>query len=440
MPRLSLCMIARDEAELLPRCLESVRGLVDEIIVVDTGSQDATVEVARQFGAEIGHFDWCDDFSAARNSSLEFATGDWILVLDADEVMQPQSASALREAMGRREDAFLLPVENLTGSGSEAERQTVWLLRLFRNRPEIRFSGRVHEQVTESLEALKLGIGYCLAPIRHDGYLQTRIAERDKYDRNLKILNASLEAQPQDAYAWYQLGKTLLAMGRAADARAPLENSLNLLAAATQPETYAYYPMAFAHLASAREALDGKEAALEVLAGGIVRLPESAELRYRQGIYLRELGKNEDALGAFQAGFHLTSRAKAGDRNSLPGRLATAIGDLLLQRGACQEAIASYRKAIELSESHAHEPYLKLANALLHIEDLAGATQAYEEVVQRSPEQFGAQLALGTLRFEMGDMEAALRALEAADRLKPGMPDIHMLIGECKKRGSTLKS
>lgn len=439
MPKLSLCMITRDEAELLPRCLESVRGIVDEIIVVDTGSADATVEVAQQYGAVIGHFVWCEDFAAARNSSLELATGDWILVLDADEVLLGQAGKALREAMNGEAGAFLLPVENLTGLGLEAERHTVWLLRLFRNHPAIRFAGRVHEQVTSSLEALGLAIGHCPAPIRHDGYLQARIAERDKYDRNLKILESTLETHPEDAYAWYQFGKTLLAMGRNSEARAPLETCLSLLAGEAQPQTYAFYPMAFAHLAAAVEALAGQEAALEVLGSGISRLPESAELHYRKGIYLRELGQNEAALAAFQTGFQLAAQ-KGDELLNLQSWLATAIADLHGMRGEIQEAIAYYRKGIDLSGATSHPLFLKLANALLQIDDLPGATQAYEEAVKRDPGQFGAQLALGTLYFELGNMAGALQALESADRLQPGMQDIRMLIAECKKLQGTLKS
>ena len=82
---ISLCMIVKNEGHNLHRCLQSVQGFVNQIIVVDTGSEDNTVEIARSYGAEVHFFEWCDDFAAARNHSLSFATGDWILVLDADE-------------------------------------------------------------------------------------------------------------------------------------------------------------------------------------------------------------------------------------------------------------------------------------------------------------------------------------------------------------------
>ena len=106
---LSLCMIARDEASFLERCLASAAPHVDEIIVVDTGSTDGTVRVARAAGAEVSEFEWVDDFAEARNASLRAASGDWILLLDCDEVIAERDWSALRDAVARQgADAYRL--------------------------------------------------------------------------------------------------------------------------------------------------------------------------------------------------------------------------------------------------------------------------------------------------------------------------------------------
>ena len=90
-PKLSVCMIVRDEEKNLPRCLESVESVADELIIVDTGSKDNTISIAKDFGAKIFHFEWCDDFSAARNQYLKYATGNWILQIDADEELLLES-------------------------------------------------------------------------------------------------------------------------------------------------------------------------------------------------------------------------------------------------------------------------------------------------------------------------------------------------------------
>ena len=102
-PAISLCMIVRDEEATLARCLEAAQPFVDEIVIVDTGSQDGTIEIAERFGARIIHEVWEDDFSAARNRSLEEARCEWILTLDADEVISPEAGAALRKIVARKE-------------------------------------------------------------------------------------------------------------------------------------------------------------------------------------------------------------------------------------------------------------------------------------------------------------------------------------------------
>lgn len=115
---ISLCMIVKNEEALLDKCLSSVHGLVDEIIVVDTGSTDRTVEIAQAHGARIEHFKWCDDFAAARNYSLGFARGEWILILDADESLNPADHAAIRALTTRGGDAFAFVLRNYFFSGN----------------------------------------------------------------------------------------------------------------------------------------------------------------------------------------------------------------------------------------------------------------------------------------------------------------------------------
>src|SRR5580693_253427 len=114
--RLSLCMIVRDEQEMLPRCLAAVAGVVDELVIVDTGSTDETVEIARSFGAHVIHHEWTGSFAQARNVSFDAATGDWLIYLDADEVLVGEDAATLRSLTGRTwREAFYLVETNYTG-------------------------------------------------------------------------------------------------------------------------------------------------------------------------------------------------------------------------------------------------------------------------------------------------------------------------------------
>jgi hypothetical protein len=152
--RLSLVMIVRDEEEMLPRTLEAIKPAVDEIIIVDTGSTDSTIEIARSFGAKVIEREWTGSFSEARNASLEAATGDWWIYLDADEVLVSEDVDRLRALAGQTwREAFFLHETNFTGDEGTGISVVHSALRMFRNRPKYRFSGRLHEQIAYHLPA-----------------------------------------------------------------------------------------------------------------------------------------------------------------------------------------------------------------------------------------------------------------------------------------------
>lgn len=198
MKQLALVMIVRDEAASIARCLESVRGLVDEIVVLDTGSRDATPEIARSHGAQVHRFDWCDDFAAARNAALDHASSAWNLVLDADEWLESGTRAALAEVLAGPPVIGLLPVTSEFDIQGRVERSVSWNARLLPR--EVRYAGRVHEQPVSSLLRRRLALD-----VRHDGY---RLASlMPKLARNEALLLRALEEAPGDPYLLYQLGK-----------------------------------------------------------------------------------------------------------------------------------------------------------------------------------------------------------------------------------------
>lgn len=190
---LSVCMIVKNEAELLGRCLASVSAAADQIIVVDTGSTDATCDVARKFGAQVYESPWRDDFSFSRNVSLDHATGKWILWLDADDVVPEASIARLVELRGREADrvyGFIVRNERPGNTGSEFTQA-----RMFPNRPELRFERRIHEQIMPSALRAGLSLELCDVVIEHHGYAdpdQLRLKAR----RNVRLL---LEEYPEVA-------------------------------------------------------------------------------------------------------------------------------------------------------------------------------------------------------------------------------------------------
>ncbi|MBU0753984.1 MAG: glycosyltransferase family 2 protein [Planctomycetes bacterium] len=202
---ISACMIVRDEEKRLPGCLDSLRSVVDEIIVVDTGSEDRTMAVAEAKGAKVFAQPWKDDFSAARNAALGKATGNWILVLDADERLEKIGYQAFRAPLqDPNKLGFLLTLTNLSEQGSSS----VQLLRLFRNMEALRFSGVIHERIDPALQRIApdagLALGVHPARIVHQGYLETVRREKEKDDRDLRMLRKQLALDPTDSFYWYK--------------------------------------------------------------------------------------------------------------------------------------------------------------------------------------------------------------------------------------------
>ena len=236
-PRLSVCMIVKNEERFLGQCLASVKDIADELIVIDTGSTDRTIEIAREHGAQVGHFEWCNDFAAARNASIATATGDWILFLDADEELSPAEKHYLPALLNSNNVALIrLPLIN-THQGPISKSI---LPRLYRNIPAIQFLGCVHEGVYTALLKIskewqmEISVGDLL--ILHHGYTAEVISERNKVQRNYELLLKALEERPNEAYFYMQLGLELRRMDRLAESFDAYAKALNL--AETQPNQF----------------------------------------------------------------------------------------------------------------------------------------------------------------------------------------------------------
>ncbi|WP_186333691.1 glycosyltransferase family 2 protein [Paenibacillus xylanexedens] len=212
-------MIVKDEAGPLQRCLNAVRDVVDEIIVMDTGSVDDTIEIARRHGAIVIRTEWNGDFSEARNLSLAAATKPWILVLDADEVWVQTSqmkAELMQLLAASRDDVwgYWIQVTSLLGVSGE-ERVTDAVCRLFRNDPRIAFQGRIHEEIASSIMALApQGVLHSGLEVIHYGYLEQVITTKNKGARNMQLIRSALNQegdQPELLYAlaaeWFQQAK-----------------------------------------------------------------------------------------------------------------------------------------------------------------------------------------------------------------------------------------
>jgi glycosyltransferase involved in cell wall biosynthesis len=217
-PFISLCMIVRDEEPYLRRCLESFQGSYDELIVVDTGSRDGTVEIARQFDARVEQFEWRDDFGAARNYACGLAGGAWIVMPDGDEYLGPEGIGPRVPDMLRqvpeRVDKLLIECRTLLGEGI----LTGLVDRVFRNRPDLRWKYRIHEVIETPRERTVMTHDFYLL---HDNALKRRQdmrVSREREEMYLRALVLDVEDYPDDPRPLFYLAGTLYGAGRYGEA------------------------------------------------------------------------------------------------------------------------------------------------------------------------------------------------------------------------------
>lgn len=227
-PTISLCMIVRNEEKHLSECLASAAPHVDEIIVVDTGSTDRTIEIAQSHGARIYHFKWVQDFALARNESLRHATGDWILQLDADERLDLATRSnGLRKTIRTPGvTAFAVPIRSHLMEQGKPTYSVNYNYRLFKRLPEIRFEREVHESIEFSLERTAAKTAYADFVIEHIGYNIDTEEIQKKLARNLEILKTCLQKDPGSPYILYYLANTYRVLGRFDEAIEIFEQSI----------------------------------------------------------------------------------------------------------------------------------------------------------------------------------------------------------------------
>jgi tetratricopeptide (TPR) repeat protein len=230
---LSAAIITRDEAEHLPGCLASIAGLVDEIVLVDTGSTDATIDLARAAGAKVTQRPWNDDFAAARNAALDLARGRWILYIDADERLL--ASAELRDRLATT-NAVAGLVRFRAGHHYTRYRE----YRLFRNRPDIRFHGAIHETMVPDIHRLVAAEGASIedmpAEIIHLGYDGD---QEPKHRRNLPLLQRAVEQDPDRIYLWFHLGVVHEGLGDADAAEAAWARGVAVARRRAEPSVFA---------------------------------------------------------------------------------------------------------------------------------------------------------------------------------------------------------
>jgi glycosyltransferase involved in cell wall biosynthesis len=297
-PELSLCLIARDEERRIRECLTSIAPFVDEMVVVDTGSVDRTRQIARACGARVFDFPWVDCFATARNASLDQARGRWIFWMDADDVIPEESARRLRELIRRAPDggvAYQVQVRIPPGPGEFSE-SAVDHVKLFPNRPDLRFEHRLHEQILPALRRAGLEVCFSDLYVIHQNYDRSEEGQTKKRQRDFRLLDLDLRDRPDHPFVLFNLGMTHLFATHDYEVAAHyLRRSL-----ASSDWRDSIVRKAYALLATARTCLQEWETALAANEEGRSHYPEDAELLFQAGDLYQRVDRHEEARQALE--------------------------------------------------------------------------------------------------------------------------------------------
>lgn len=403
MGTISLCVIAKDEEDLLPDLLASVKGAVDEIVFVDTGSQDATIEIAKAAGARVFHHVWQNDFSAARNAALAQAKGDWVLVLDCDERLVPGAAIALRQAVQRDDfDLGMLPLYNAAHvdasvqdvlSGKARKGEPSLLPRLLRKDSDLRWTGRIHETVAEWYKLGPKRIAELPVKIIHLGYAETVIEEKKKAERNLFLLEQACAEQPENSSMWSHLARVHINAGKndaawevATQGWAALEATI-AKGDFSQEASPLVTVIAFLALNKDDEAL-GLEVLDQARAWNVVH-PNLELLRGACHVARVLKGGVDQGVVLEQAIECFTNAVQMGEKlwaeECMPGATSwaawTRIGSVRLLQDRWEEAYAAFSQALSAKANHM-EAALGIVEAQLGMADSEAALRTVEPLLQ----------------------------------------------------------
>ena len=431
MDTISLCMITKDEEDFFPQCLDSVKTLVDEIVIVDTGSTDKTVAIAKSYGAKIYHHPWENDYSKHRNQSITYATGDWILIMDADEVIAERDRDKIKALLSSTNaDGFLftlrnyestLNLANVTVNPDDYEEGRGYpgfiandLIRLFRNDPAICFTGKVHETVTETFRQAKRTLFNTGIPIHHYGKAR-KDRTRQKQELYLKLGEERLKDNPHD-------------------------------------------PMAYKGLADQYLDIGMPDRALEVSNRGMALFPEMVELRFNCGLSLDRLGRRKEAveeyawvlvrkpdhLGAchnlaqiYYSGQCYDKAASVLDKGIHNGIRHPAIffllGQVYFALGYWDKSLKSIEHVSEIQENY---PNINYHKAILFLKKNMpdAAISALEREIKTGGNLIAAYNLLGEIALMLGDTQSAAQFFQKVLSINPNDPTAKAHLEKIKTR------
>jgi len=377
--KISLCMIVKNEETTLPRCLGSVKGFVDEIVVLDTGSTDKTPQIAEQFGAKVYYFTWNNNFSSARNQALKYVTGDWVLVLDADETLTSEIIPLLKSVLLKEEYLVINLVRQEVGS---TQSPYSLVSRLFRNHPNIYFDRPYHALIDDSVTTILTQepcweVGYLPGvAILHTGYQKSVINALHKYAKASAAMEEFFANHPHDAYVCSKLGALYVHNHKINQGMDLLNQGLNQLIANQVNEDINYdilyelhyhLGIAYTHLQDLSSAIHHYQAAVKLPIYSLLKLGGYNNL----GNLLKNLGDLPAAKIAYETAIKIDPNFVIGYYN---------LGMVCKAMGLFSQAIDCYNHAINLNPDYA-EAYQNLGVVLLKIGHVSASLEAFEYAI-----------------------------------------------------------
>ena len=393
MVRLSACLIVKNEEILLPRCLGSIRSFVDEIIVVDTGSSDNTIEIARSYGSQVYNFEWVDDFSAARNESLRYATGDWILYIDADESVDESNADKIRRVIARK-DIMAVTVRQCIPQRSDNIATAFYseYCRIFLRHPGIRFEGIVHEQILPSIERLGGKVQRTDIVINHWAYAITGEKKYRRAERNLKYLLKEKMRVPKDPFVHLNLGMTYRELGQNDSSMNAFHTAITLDDGQIKRELIGQVHLNLSKLYMER----GDVSKATYHAKQAAALAPANPLPVYLLATLAVVGGNHKLAASHLEAVISIAKGETG----IPSEVEVDLSRAYLELGSCHSAVGDllgaeqdFVKSIEYSHTTAL-PYMLLGNCLFMRGDYTMAKVMFQRALSLDPLLEGAQQGL----------------------------------------------
>jgi GT2 family glycosyltransferase/tetratricopeptide (TPR) repeat protein len=415
--RLSLCMIVRDNERTLAAALASARPWVDELIVVDTGSMDATPDIAREHGATVTTFAWCDDFAAARNASLRHATGDWIFWMDSDDTLPEASGRALRAALAVERPPHVLGlVMQVHCPGTTHDDVTVVdHVKVFRNRADVRFEGRIHEQVLPSIRRAGGDVDWIDAHVVHSGADRSKEGRTAKLARDLRLLELEAADRPGHPFVSFNRGMTWIHAGDYAKAVDALCECVRV-----SSHSESHLRKAYALLVDALEGLHNDEEAQRRCWEGLGRYPGDAELLFKAGAMAMRCQHWGEAATAFEAILSLppTRYFSSVDAGILGPKARVNLATSYEALGRPADAERMWREALALDPRY-RRAFEGLARLLFQQDRLADAEPVLRALLDLDPQDAAAHHNLGQSLLRQERSEEATRCFELSLALRP---------------------